>query len=102
MIQIPACLDSNYLAGTRDSRDGQLAKDYHAIHKTLRRDLHSIPPPTPRSLGVDFFPDLRNQEFTYLVGLEVIVQERLTETQKVSPKQRKHKAKGRLIGHLQI
>lgn len=96
-----ACfLDSNYLTG---ARDGQLAKDYHAIHKTLRRDLHSIPPPTPRNLGVDFLPDVGNQQFTSLIGLEVIVQERLTETQNVSPKQKKPKAKGRMkptVGHV--
>ncbi|KAG5286080.1 hypothetical protein AALO_G00010720 [Alosa alosa] len=86
----------NYFTGARDSYDGQLAKDYHAIHKHLRRSLHSIPPPPPRASGLDFLPDAENQQFTYLIGLEVIVQERLTETQNVSPKQRKHKAKGAL------
>ncbi|XP_062409551.1 transcriptional repressor p66 alpha-like [Sardina pilchardus] len=86
----------NYFTGARDSNDGDLAKDYHSIHKHLRRSLHSIPPPPPRASGLDFLPDVGNQQFTYLIGLEVIVQKRLTETQNVSPKQRKHKAKGAL------
>ncbi|KAL2096992.1 hypothetical protein ACEWY4_006199 [Coilia grayii] len=50
-------------------------------------DLYGIPPPKPLPSGLDFIPDAKCKTFTYLLGLEVVVQMRSTETQHKSPKQ---------------
>lgn len=45
-----------------------------ALRKQLEKTLLEIPPPKPPAPELNFLPSAANNEFIYLVGLEMVVQ----------------------------
>lgn len=57
-----------------DSPASRQAAAKLALRKQLEKTLLEIPPPKPPAPEVNFLPSAANNEFIYLVGLEMVVQ----------------------------
>ncbi|XP_062869144.1 GATA zinc finger domain containing 2Ab isoform X2 [Trichomycterus rosablanca] len=69
----PTGLKANYQSGNESPASRQVAAKL-ALRKQLEKTLLEIPPPKPPAPELNFLPSAANNEFIYLVGLEMVVQ----------------------------
>lgn len=61
-------------SSANDSPASRQAAAKLALRKQLEKTLLEIPPPKPPAPELNFLPSAANNEFIYLVGLEMVVQ----------------------------
>lgn len=61
-------------SSTNESPASRQAAAKLALRKQLEKTLLEIPPPKPPAPELNFLPSAANNEFIYLVGLEMVVQ----------------------------
>lgn len=65
---------STSTVNSNDSPASRQAAAKLALRKQLEKTLLEIPPPKPPAPELNFLPSAANNEFIYLVGLEMVVQ----------------------------